>query len=73
MQNDELSQFLRERQQRQDEYWTGPRFLGLLVAFLCVAISAIYITASIKSGDFSWNGGRPMANDVRRELPPSSW
>ena len=46
-----------------DQKWTGQRFIMLLVATLTVALVAIYVTASIKSGDFSWS---PLAHDFMK-------
>jgi hypothetical protein len=52
-----------------DQKWTGPRFMGLLVGTLLVAITIIFTCASLKSGDFSWN---PLAHDpVKHSLQSS--
>ncbi|HJL20549.1 MAG TPA: hypothetical protein RMH99_33135 [Sandaracinaceae bacterium LLY-WYZ-13_1] len=44
-----------------DQQWTGPRFVGLLFGTLLVALVVIYVIASIKSGDFSYE---PFAHDI---------
>ena len=63
-------QEIAERLKRDDEYWTGPRFMGLLGLTLAVALSVIYFISSVRSGDYTW---QPFAHDPEAELAPSSW
>jgi hypothetical protein len=39
-----------------DQKWDGPRYLVLTVITLAVALTIIYVCASVKHGDFRWNG-----------------
>ena len=45
-----------------DSYWTGPRFLVLLVTFMLFALTVIFVCSSLKSGDYSWY---PFANSLK--------
>ncbi len=63
-------QEIAERLKRDDEYWTGPRFLGLLGVTLSIAFAVIYFISSVRSGDYSWH---PFANDPEADLAPSTW
>jgi hypothetical protein len=44
-----------------DQKWTGPRFIGLLVVTLAVALVIIYVSAGLKDGDYRWS---PFAHDL---------
>ena len=57
---------------REEETWTGPRFVGLLFATLAVALAVIYTIASYPTKsrpywDFSWYpfGKTPSAEDLK--------
>ena len=62
-------QEIAERLKRDDEYWTGPRFLGLLGVTLSIAFTVIYIISSIRTGDYTW---QPLANNPA-DVAPSDW
>jgi hypothetical protein len=64
--NDEIQ----KRLERDDEFWTGPRFVGLLFGTLGVALAFIYFIASVRSGDYTWH---PLAHDPVTEAPISDW
>lgn len=60
---------------REEATWTGPKFMGLMVGTLIVALAIIYTIASVPTKsrpfwDFSWYpfGKTPDA----RDLKPSS-
>lgn len=44
-----------------DRQWTGNRFMVLFTVTLLAALTLIYVMASVKSGDYSWN---PLAHDI---------
>lgn len=57
---------------REEETWTGPKFVGLLFATLAVALLVIYTIASYPTKsrpywDFSWYpfGKTPSAEDLK--------
>lgn len=57
---------------REEETWTGPKFIGLLFATLAVALMVIYTIASYPTKsrpywDFSWYpfGKTPSAEDLK--------
>lgn len=52
-----------------DQQWTGNRFMALFVATLGAALVVIYVIASVRSGDFSWE---PFAHDVVRHTLETS-
>lgn len=56
------------RLKASDEFWTGPRFVGLLFLTLAIAIAVIYSISSLYSGDWTW---QPLAHDPAHELLPS--
>jgi hypothetical protein len=58
-----------ERLKRDDAYWTGPRFVGLLFVTLAIAITVIYIMSSLYYNDWTWH---PLAHDPAHELLPSN-
>lgn len=62
--------YYEERLKREDEFWTTPKFVGLLFATLGTAFCVIYVISSLKSGDYTWH---PLANDPVREAPISDW
>ena len=51
---------------REEEEWTGPKLIGLMVFTLIVALSVIYTISSLKSGDYSW------CSQPHDELSPSA-
>ena len=57
-----------ERLKRDDAYWTGPRFVGLLFLTLAIAISVIYAMSSLYYNDWTWH---PLAHDPAHEILPS--
>lgn len=61
---------IQKRLERDDEFWTGPRFVGLLFGTLGVALAFIYFIASVRTGDYTW---RPLANHPVEEAPISDW
>ena len=44
-----------------DQAWDGTRFMILFWATLLTALVVIYVIASVKSGDYSYN---PLAHDL---------
>ena len=57
---------------REEETWTGPKFIGLLFATLAVALTVIYTIASYPTDsrpywDFSWYpfGKTPSVEDLK--------
>ncbi len=57
---------------REEETWTGPKFIGLLFGTLVVALAVIYTIASYPTQsrpfwDFSWYpfGKTPSAADLK--------
>lgn len=62
--------YYEDRLKSEDEFWTAPRFVGLLFVTLSAALVVIFVIASLKSGDYSWH---PLANDPVREAPISDW
>ena len=58
-----------ERTRRDDEFWTGPRYVGLLFATLTVAICVIYAMSSLYYDNWTWY---PLAHDPAHELLPSN-
>jgi hypothetical protein len=57
---------------REEEAWTGPKFVGLLFATLAVALTVIFTIASYPTEsrpywDFSWYpfGTTPNAEDLK--------
>jgi hypothetical protein len=57
---------------REEETWTGPKFIGLLFGTLLVALAVIYTIASYPTQsrpfwDFSWYpfGKTPSAADLK--------
>lgn len=59
-----------DRLKRDDEIWTGPRFVALLGGTLAFALVLIYVISSLKSGDYTWY---PFAHDPGHELAESNW
>ena len=57
-----------ERFKRHDAYWTGPRYVGLLLTTLTIAICVIYTMSSLYYNDWTWH---PLAHDPAHELLPS--
>jgi hypothetical protein len=56
----------------EEATWTGPRFMGLMVGTLLVALAVIYTIASYPTAsrpfwDFSWYpfGTTPKADDLK--------
>jgi hypothetical protein len=62
--------YYEERLAREDQTWTGPRFVGLLFVTLGLAFALIYFISSVGTGDYTWH---PLANDPVREAPISDW
>ncbi len=66
-----MSETHEQRIAREEETWTGPKFMGLLVATLAVALAVIYGIASIgtegRPNNFSWYpfGTTPKAEDFK--------
>ena len=56
------------RLKASDEFWTGPRFVGLLFVTLFLAISLIYTISSLYSNNWTW---QPFAHDPAHEILPS--
>lgn len=57
---------------REEAYWTGPRFMGLMVGTLIVALTVIYTIASYPTKsrpfwDFRWYpfGKTPSMEDLK--------
>ncbi|MET0344497.1 MAG: hypothetical protein ABW252_26015 [Polyangiales bacterium] len=57
---------------REEESWTGPKFVGLLFATLAVALFVIYTISSYPTQsrpfwDWSWHpwGATPKASDLK--------
>ncbi len=63
-------QRVKERLDRDDKVWDGPRLNILLAVSLAIAIAVIYTIASVRSMDFTWN---PLAHDPAHEIRPSGW
>ena len=61
---------IQKRLERDDEFWTGPRFVGLLFATLGVTLTFIYFIASVRTGDYTWS---PLAHDPVDEVEISDW
>lgn len=61
---------IEQRLAHEDQVWNGPRFHVLLAVTLAIAIAVIYVIASVRTGDYTWN---PWGHDPVRELPPSGW
>jgi hypothetical protein len=66
-----MSETHEQRIAREEATWTGPKFMGLLVGTLVVALMVIYGIASIgtegRPNDFSWYpwGTTPNAADFK--------
>jgi hypothetical protein len=67
-----MSESHEQRIAREEEEWTGPKFLSLLAGTLVVALSVIYTIASYPTEsrpywDFSWYpfGKTPDAQDLK--------
>lgn len=66
-----MSETHEQRIAREEATWTGPKFMGLLVGTLVVALMVIYGIASIgtegRPNDFSWYpwGTTPSAADFK--------
>ncbi len=66
-----MSETHEQRIAREEATWTGPKFMGLLVGTLAVALTVIYSIASIgtegRPNDFSWYpwGTTPKAADFK--------
>lgn len=52
-----------------DQNWTAPKFIALLTGTLLVALTVLYIIASVKTGDFSY---QPFAHDLVKHTIESS-
>ena len=52
-----------------DRRFTGPRFMVLLAGTLLVALTIIFLIASVKSGDYGWY---PFAHDLERHTLETS-
>lgn len=52
-----------------DQQWTAPKFIALLFGTLLIALTFIYIIASVKSGDYTWS---PFAHDIVKHTVESS-
>ena len=52
-----------------DQKWTGERFMLLFVATLGTALVVIFVIASLKTGDFTWDY---LAHDLVRHTIESS-
>mgnify|MGYP001577664580 CR=1 FL=1 len=61
---------IQKRLERDDEFWTGPRFVGLLFATLGVALGFIYFISSVRTGDYTWH---PLAHHLVEEVEISGW
>jgi hypothetical protein len=62
--------YYEDRLKDADQFWTAPRFVGLMFVTLGAALVLIFVIASLRSGDYTWN---PLANDPVREAPISDW
>lgn len=66
-----MSETHEQRIAREEATWTGPKFMGLMVATLVFALILIYVIASIgtegRPNDFSWYpwGTTPKAEDLK--------
>ena len=67
-----MSETHEQRIAREEDTWTGPKFIGLLFGTLAVALTVIYTIASYPTEsrpywDFSWSpfGTTPKAADFQ--------